>query len=300
VGIRGTPWRRYGHDRTYLSDESGTRLGWIDNSTGALTVEVEERRSDLAAWVTEQSSESPPVPQVEAAPHVGPCPEVTIEHAAPPALEEPDWIDLAENRPGQAAREQADAHLAEMKGRSRIMTALVRALDINSEERSWRVGASGEESIGSRLDKLTDRGWHVLHAVPIGSKGSDIDHLLIGPGGVWTLNTKNHPGKKIWVAPRQVRVDGHVVPYLRNSEFEASRVRRILTEHLGWEPFVKAGLVFLTGSVVPDVTIKQMPDCVLILDRLDIPRVFKKSQQRLAPEAVSEIFAIARRSSTWT
>ena len=45
-----------------------------------------------------------------------------------------------------------------MTSRSRIMTALVRALDINSDERSWRVGAKGEESIGSRLDKLTDHG----------------------------------------------------------------------------------------------------------------------------------------------
>ena len=53
-----------------------------------------------------------------------------------------------------------------MKSRSRIMTALVRALDINSDERSWRVGSQGEESIGSRLDKLTDHGWHVLHAGP--------------------------------------------------------------------------------------------------------------------------------------
>jgi hypothetical protein len=77
------------------------------------------------------------------------------------------------------------------------MTALVRALDINSDERAWRVGAKAEESIGSRLDKLVEHGWHVLHAVPIGSKGSDIDHLLIGPGGVWTVNTKNHPGKRI-------------------------------------------------------------------------------------------------------
>jgi hypothetical protein len=132
--------------------------------------------------------------------------------------------------------------------------------------------------------------------VPIGSKGSDIDHLLIGPGGVWTLNTKNHPGKKIWVSPRQVCVDGHVVPYLRNSEFEATRVRRILTEHLGWEPFVKAGLVLLTGSIIPDVTIKQMPDDVLILDRLDITRAFKKSPERLTPDGIAEIYELAKRS----
>jgi hypothetical protein len=308
--IRGTPWRKYGHDRTYLKDEAGTRLGWVDNKTGKVTVDAEEHRASLETWV----ANNVPAPPCAAEPAANE-PAVDVESQDPvagepgdhphtqdvePAVDaEPEWADLNANRPGQAAREQADAHLAEMKGRSRIMTALVRALDVNSDERSWRVGAKGEESIGSRLDKLTEHGWHVLHAVPIGSKGSDIDHLLIGPGGVWTLNTKNHPEKKIWVSPRQVRVDGHVVPYLRNSEFEATRVRRILTEHLGWEPFVKAGLVFLTGSIVPDVTIKQMPDDVLILDRLDIPRAFKKSPQRLTPDGIEEIYEIARRSTSW-
>ena len=57
---------------------------------------------------------------------------------------------------------------------------------------------------------------------------------------------------------------------------------------------MKAGLVFLTGSIVPDVTIKQMPDDVLILDRMDIPRAFKKSPKRLTPDGIAEIYDIAR------
>jgi hypothetical protein len=55
----------------------------------------------------------------------------------------------------------------------------------------------------------------------------------------------------------------------------------------------------LTGSIVPDVTIKQMPDDVLILDRLDIPRVFKKSPGRLTPDGIAEIYEFARRSTAW-
>jgi hypothetical protein len=63
----------------------------------------------------------------------------------------------------------------------------------------------------------------------------------------------------VWVSLRQVRVDGHVVPYLRNSEFEADRVGRIVTEQLDWEPVVQAAVVFLTGAIVPDVIVKDMP-----------------------------------------
>ena len=61
------------------------------------------------------------------------------------------------------------------------------------------------------------------------------------PEATWTDLITNRPGQ----ATREqvdthlaVRVDAHVVPYLPNSEFEADRVRRILTERLGWEPFV--------------------------------------------------------------
>jgi hypothetical protein len=297
--IRPTRWRKYGHDRTYLSDEVGTRLGWVDNLTGALTVDVEELRAALASWASAHLSAGPAIGEL-----TGSSSEDRSESKAEPvATVEPDpspaWSDLADNRPGQAAREQADAQLAQMREKSRFWTGVARVLDVKNDERAWRVGAKGEESIGARLNKLTEHGWYALHAVPIGNRGSDIDHLLIGPGGVWTLNTKNHPGKKIWVSPTQVRVDGHVVPYLRNSQFEADRVRRVLTEQLGWEPFVKAALVFLTGTLVPDVTIKEMPADVVVLDRMDLPRVFRRSTERLTPEGIEEIYGLARRSTTW-
>ncbi|MFJ9084692.1 nuclease-related domain-containing protein [Streptomyces sp. NPDC102384] len=29
--------------------------------------------------------------------------------------------------------------------------------------------------------------------------GGDIDHLLIGQGGVFTINAKNHEGKSVWI-----------------------------------------------------------------------------------------------------
>ncbi len=44
-----------------------------------------------------------------------------------------------------------------------------------------------------------DPRWRVLHAIPVGERGSDIDHLAIGPAGVFTINAKYHAGAKIWV-----------------------------------------------------------------------------------------------------
>jgi hypothetical protein len=46
--------------------------------------------------------------------------------------------------------------------------------------------------VAGQLDKLMRRDprWRCRHSIPVGSNGADIDHLVIGPGGVFTLNTK--------------------------------------------------------------------------------------------------------------
>lgn len=220
------------------------------------------------------------------------------EHEITRAVSDKDY-DLAANRPGQAARERAEAELAAQRERSRVGSWLARALDVKTDERAWRVGAEGEETIGAKLEKLTQHGWHVLHSVPVGKRGSDIDHVLIGPGGVYTLNTKKHPGKKVWVGGSTVMVDGHRVPYIRNSEFEADRAERLLSAAIGFPVPVKPVLVFTTGSLFPDVTIKTPPKRVAVIDRMDVPRVFRRVDVRLTPDQIAAIYAVARRSTTW-
>ena len=43
---------------------------------------------------------------------------------------------------------------------------------------------------------------------------------------------------------------------------------------------MKSALVFMTGTLVPNVTIKARPERVVILDRMDVPMVFKRSTER--------------------
>jgi hypothetical protein len=51
-------------------------------------------------------------------------------------------------------------------------------------------GATAEEHVGGLLDQLA--GWRVLHDVNTGH--GNVDHILIGPAGVFTVETKSHPG----------------------------------------------------------------------------------------------------------
>jgi hypothetical protein len=299
-------WRKYGKDRLYVSDDSGSRIGWVDLLTGSSTIDDQIRATDfheaVAHWYesNEGMAVRPPAAAAGVRQPRPPAPRSlgqvrTREPAAPPE----HWVDLAQNRPGQAARDQADAELAAMRERSRIGSFIARAFDMNTDERSWRVGAGGEETVGARLEKLRKHGWHILHAVPVGERGSDIDHVVIGPGGVYTLNTKTHPGGNIWVGKHSVLVNGRKQPYLRNSRFEGERASRLLTDAVGFPVLARPALVFLTGSLIPNVTIKQAPDGVIILDRMDIPSAFKRAPSRLSPEQVDVIYDSARRSTTW-
>jgi hypothetical protein len=53
-------------------------------------------------------------------------------------------------------------------------------------------GATGEEHVGSLLEELAGDDWRVIHDVTLGH--GNVDHILIGPAGVFTVETKSHPG----------------------------------------------------------------------------------------------------------
>jgi Nuclease-related domain len=53
-------------------------------------------------------------------------------------------------------------------------------------------GASAEEHVGSLLAALAQPQWRVIHDASFGH--GNVDHILIGPAGAFTVETKSHPG----------------------------------------------------------------------------------------------------------
>ena len=54
-------------------------------------------------------------------------------------------------------------------------------------------GASGEERVGGLLEEpASSGGWHVVHDANLGH--GNVDHIAIGTAGVFTVETKSHPG----------------------------------------------------------------------------------------------------------
>jgi hypothetical protein len=53
-------------------------------------------------------------------------------------------------------------------------------------------GARGEEHVGALLNQLVPDGWRVIHDATLAQ--GNVDHILFGPGGIFTIETKSHPG----------------------------------------------------------------------------------------------------------
>ena len=60
---------------------------------------------------------------------------------------------------------------------------------------AWRRGATGERRTARLLAPLERRGWAVLHDLAIPGTQANIDHLVIGPGGVVVIDSKQYRGR---------------------------------------------------------------------------------------------------------
>jgi hypothetical protein len=149
--------------------------------------------------------------------------------------------------------------------RTRLARFLGRSpLGANCE--GWYYVAQGEVRVGERLATLPPE-WAVFHALPLGGHGWDIDHVLVGPGGVVTINTKQHRGKRVTVDERTVLVDDRPVPYLRHAKFEAERVTTMLQERRSLTSPVIPLVVFVAPR---SIAVRTLPPQVTVVDVRDL------------------------------
>ncbi|MFJ9728576.1 nuclease-related domain-containing protein [Streptomyces sp. NPDC101209] len=246
------PWKRHGKDRLYVNLPDGTTVAWADRLTKVITIKVVKYRDEAVALLRKHlgdsvsvrfeeprprtASQSPPVKPLRQP--AGASPPRRRQPVALPALTVAD--DLAENRPGAVVLETIAA-----RGPSAVKRFWTRALRRSSQWDSWYVGLEGERRVGRELQRLSASGWKVLHGVPK-ANGGDIDHLLIGPGGVFTINTKHHQNASVWVGDTMAKVNGgQPVPYAVASQAEAAYAQEVLERHCGFAVPVEPVLVFV-------------------------------------------------------
>lgn len=101
----------------------------------------------------------------------------------------------------------------------------------------WHRGADGEVLVGSVIEGMHDEDWRALHDVSFG--GANIDHVLFGPAGVFTIETKSHAGR----IPVN-KVDRHM---LKQAYAEKKKLEEITG--LRVEPLLVFSRAYLIGKV---------------------------------------------------
>ncbi|MEU8939135.1 nuclease-related domain-containing protein [Streptomyces goshikiensis] len=297
------PWKRHGKDRLYVNLPDGTAVAWADRATMTVTIKVRKYQDEVLALLQRHLGEGLSVSSTPSSPREprpaapswqpGHLTHTTPKHrserpAALPPLSPSE--DLARNRPGSSV-----VGMIAERGPSTVQRLKAKLLRQSSEWDSWYAGLEGERRVGRELERLSPLGWRVLHGVEK-SNGGDIDHLLIGPGGVFSINTKNHQGASVWVGDSMVKVNGGKPrPYAAASRAEADFVRRVLGPYCAFEVPVEPVLVFVGIASLNRAATQY---AVRIYQEREVAALGPLAG-RLTPEQVEHVHSVARHRRVW-
>ncbi|WP_031082962.1 nuclease-related domain-containing protein [Streptomyces sp. NRRL WC-3549] len=211
--------------------------------------------------------------------------------AGPPELPAltPD-VDLATRRPGTALREE----LGE-SGAGALVRVVTGALRRQREADPRRTALAGERRVGAELKRLTRHGWRVLHSVPL-PDGTEIGHLLIGPGGVFAVHAEHHPQASVRIDDGTLRFgDGDPEPYALDDRFGAGRAQRVLEAYCTFPVPVGTVLVFAGVAALDVVT---TPPGVRVLRERQVPALAPLNGV-LTPTQVERVYDVARNREAW-
>lgn len=175
------------------------------------------------------------------------------------------------------------------------MAAELVALGRAEESRSWSVGAEGEELAASLFAGLPV-GWTVLHDVPVGVQGANVDHVLISRAGVFTVNTKHHLDADVAVYGGQTYVRGFEVDHVIKADREGRRASLLLSQATGMFVPVFPILLFVGAK---SVTVKKAPAHVVVADEHNVLGYLTSMEPDFSDEELDRVQQAAVRPGTW-
>ena len=119
-------------------------------------------------------------------------------------------VDVSPGTAGASARREHERRKAARETRVRTahpkLGGLILAFtDEPQSTRAWERGAIGEELMAERLKDLPDS-FRVLHDRRIPGTRANIDHVAVGPTGVWVIDAKRYKDKR-----PSLRVEGGIL-----------------------------------------------------------------------------------------
>lgn len=120
------------------------------------------------------------------------------------------------------------AHLLGLLAALGATATVVRALwGRRQSTEAWAKGAQGERMTASALDRLPD-GYVAVHDLRMPGSRANIDHVVIGPTGVFTVETK-HYSSDVVISGKQARVGRRSLsPVVEQAQRQAAAVSAML------------------------------------------------------------------------
>jgi hypothetical protein len=154
--------------------------------------------------------------------------------------------------------------------------------------RAYKLAEEGEKAVGQYLEKLRSDGYEIFHDVPGG--GFNIDHVLIGPTGIYTVETKTW--SKPTLGDPKIVFNGESLTAsgmkperdpIKQSRGQVSWIATLLKESTGRQ-FTVRGVVLFPGWFVEqgEGTLKE----IWVLNPKALPAFLGKAKVMLSPEDV--------------
>ena len=165
-------------------------------------------------------------------------------------------------------------------------------------------GALAEIALADSLAALGPD-WTVVHSVPVGGALPEqhlaIDHLVIGPAGIFTITLHSHAGQDIWVGERTFLVDDERLGHLPVAEESALAVSGLLEAALAVRG--TAVDVLVTPCIVVDspatMRVRQRTGRIQVTTARDFTAWLASLPRLFSPAVVNTLSAVALQASTW-
>jgi Nuclease-related domain len=159
----------------------------------------------------------------------------------------------------------------------------------SSDAIAWRRGAAGERRTARLLAPLERHGWVVLHDLALPGSRANLDHLVIGPSGVFVIDSKQYRGRlrldalgKLWHGRYPL------APAVRAASWEADQAALVLPP---------PGVAVVPIVAVHDVQVpwgKVVVDGVRVVSARRLPSMLGQLPVVLGPERVAWLADEAR------
>jgi Nuclease-related domain len=154
---------------------------------------------------------------------------------------------------------------------------------------AWQRGAAGERRTARLLGPLERHGWAILHDLAVPGSAANIDHLAIGPGGVFVVDSKQYRGRlQLDAAGKLWHGRYPLAPTVGAASWEADQAALVLPD-----PGVAVvPIVAIHGVQVPWG--KVVVDGVRVVTARRLPSLLRQLPAVLGPERVAKLADQAR------